>query len=111
MALLREFYVPFSGAPPGMVGLEDFESLFSDLKNRKLVNGKFSVRHILSVQQFIEEGKLDNEFGLPGVENPVGGLTKLKSEMGPIPPLPETGRFQPGLSRPLKELVSSERHL
>ena len=108
MALLREFYAPFSRMSPGLVAMEDFESLFTHLKNKKMVTEKYLVRHFLSIQQFIEEGDLDNVYWLPGTENPADGLTKSRSEMGPILALLETGRFQPGLLRPLKGLASRE---
>ena len=111
MALLREFYAPFSGAPQGMEGKKECDSLFSHLKNRTLLTGKYLVRHFLSIQQLIEDGDLDNVYWLPGVENPADGLTKLKSEMGPIPPLLETGRIQPGLLRPLKGLAPYAQNL
>ena len=111
MALLREFYAPFSGAPQGMEGKKECDSLFSHLKNRTLLTGKYLVRHFLSIQQLIEDGDLDNVYWLPGVENPADGLTKLKSEMGPILPLLETGRFQPGILRLPKGLPSSEQGL
>ena len=93
------------------MGIEDCESLFTDLKNGELLTEKYSARLFLSIQQFAEDGELDNVYWLPGVENPAGGLTKLKSEMGPILPHLETGRFQPGLLRLLQGLVSSERNL
>ena len=108
MALAREFYAPFSGVSPGAVGMETCESLLTHLKNRKLITEKYSVRHFLSIQQFVEDGELDNVSWLPGVENLADGLTKLKSDMGPILSLLETVCFQPGLVRLLKELVSSE---
>ena len=50
MALLREFYAPFSLMPPGLVGMEDCESLFTHLKNKKMVTEKYLVRHFLSIQ-------------------------------------------------------------
>ena len=53
MALLREFYAPFAGVSPGMVGRKDCESLFTHLKNRKLITEKYVVRHFLSSQQFV----------------------------------------------------------
>ena len=87
----------------------DCESLFTHLKNKKMVTEKYLVRHFLSIQQFIEEGDLDNAYWLPGTENPADGLTKSRGEMGPILALLETGRFQPGLLRPLKGLASRER--
>ena len=108
MALFREFYAPFSRISPGMVGTEDCESLFTPLKNRDMVSGKYVVRHVSSIQQFIEDGELENANWLPGAENPPDGLSKIKSEMGPILALIETGRFQPGLLRPSKGLASQE---
>ena len=102
---------PFSGVSPGMASKEECDSLFSRLKNRELLTGKYLVHHFSSIQQLIEDGDLNNVYWLPAVANPADGLTKLKSEMGPIPPLLETGRFQPGLLRPLKGLVSSEQDL
>ena len=108
VALLREFYAPFSHISPGMVGMEDCESLFTHLKNRKMITEKYLVRHFLSIQQFLEDGELENVYWLPGTENPADGLTKLRSEMGPIMALLETGNFRPGILRPLKGLASRE---
>ena len=84
MALLREFFAPFSRTSPGLVGMEDCQSLFAHLENRKMVTVKYLVRRFLRNQQFIEEGGLDNVYWLPGTENPADGLAKIKSEMGPI---------------------------
>ena len=91
-----------------MVGMEDCESLFSHLKNRKLITEKYLIRHFLSIQQYVEDGDLDNVYWIPGLENPADGLTKIKSDMGPILSLMETGSFRPGLLRPLKGLASAE---
>ena len=108
MALLRELFAPFSRISPGMVGMEDCGSLFTHLKNRKMVTEKYLARHFFSAQQFVGNGELENAYWLPGVGNPADGLTKLKSEMGSILALMETGRFQPGLLRPLEGLASRE---
>ena len=62
MALLREFYAPFSRISPGMVGMEDCESLFAHLKNRKMITEKYLVRHFLSIQQFVGNGELENAY-------------------------------------------------
>ena len=103
MTLLRGFYEPFAKASPGMVGMVDCESLFTHLKNRKMITEKYLVRHFLSIQQCLEEeNNLDNVFWLPGTENPADGLTKIKSEMGPILSLMEHGSFYPGSLRPLR---------
>ena len=73
-----------------------------------MLTEKYLARHFLSIQQFIEEGDLDDVYWIPGTENPADGLTRIRSEMGPISALLETGRFQPGLLRPLKGLASRE---
>ena len=70
--------------------MEDCESLFTRLGNRKMIAEQYLARHYLSIQQFIEEGGLDNAYWLPGTGNPADGLTKIQSEMGPILPLLET---------------------
>ena len=106
--LLREFYGPFPRISPGLVGMEDCESLFAHLKNKQMITGKYLVRHFLSIQQFLEDGELENVYWIPGTENPADGLTKLRSEMGPITAPLETGRFQPGILRPLKGVASRE---
>ena len=108
MALLREFYDPFSRMSPGLVGMEACESLFTHLKNRKMATGEYPARHFLSIQRCIEEREPDNAYWLPGTENPVDGLTKVKSETGPILALLETGRCHPGLLLPPKGLASRE---
>ena len=68
MALLREFCVPFSHISSGLVGMEDCESLFTHLKNKKMVTEKYLVRHFLSIQQFIDEGELEYVYRVPGVK-------------------------------------------
>ena len=73
-----------------------------------MVTEKYLVRHFLRIQQFLEDGELENVYWIPGTENPAGGLTKLKSEMGLILALLATGRFQPGLLRPLMGLAFRE---
>ena len=73
-----------------------------------MVTEKYLVRHFLSIQQSLDDGELENVYWIPGTENPADGLTKLRSEMGPIMALLETGRFQPRISRPLKGLASRE---
>ena len=69
MTLIREFYAPPAGLPPGMVGLEDCESLFNNLRTKKMITEKYLVRHCLSIQQSLEENELDNVYWLPGTDN------------------------------------------
>ena len=108
MSLIREFYAPFVDISPGMVGLEDCESLFNHLRNKKMITEKYLVRHFLSIQQALEDGELENVYWLPGTENPADGMTKVRSEMAPMLQLLETGEFHPGTLRPLHGLGSSE---
>ena len=108
MALIREFYAPFVGLSPGMVGMEDCESLFSHLRNKKMVTEKYLIRHFLSIQQALEDGDLENVYWLPGTENPADGMTKVKSEMLPILSLLEHGEFRPGTLRQLNGVGSYE---
>ena len=103
MSMLREFYGHFAGSKPGMIGLEDCESLFTHLKKSKIITEKFLVRHFLSIQQAIEERELDNVFWIPGKENPADGLTKMHSEILPLLRLLESGTYNPGMMRPLKK--------
>ena len=56
----------------------------------------------------IEDEELDNVYWPPGAGNPADSLTKIKSEMGAILSLLGTGRFQPGVLRPLRGLASRE---
>ena len=108
MTLLQGFYAPFAKVSPGMVGMVDCESLSTHLKNRKMITEKYLVRRFLSIQQFLEEEELDNVFWLPGVGNPADSLTKIKSEMGPILTLLESGCFHPGALRPLRGVAWKE---
>ena len=71
-----------------------------------MVTEKYLARHFLSTQQFLEDGELENVYWPPGTENPADGLTELRSEMGPVMALLETGSFRPGILRPLKGLAS-----
>ena len=108
MSMLREFYGHFAGMSPGLVGLEDWGSLFTHLKNSKMIAEKLLARHFLSIQQALEEQELDNVYWIPGRENPADGLTKLHSEILPLLRLLESGSYNPGILRPLKGITFSE---
>ena len=95
MSMLRESYGHFTDLRPGMVGLEDRESLFKHLKKHKLNAEKFLVRHFLATQQAIELQELDNVNWIPGKENAADGLTKLHSEIPPLLRLMEVGTYNP----------------
>ena len=66
----------------------------------KMTAEKYLVRHFLSIQQALEEGDLENAHWLPGTENPVDGLTKVRSDMVSPLRLLESGRFCPRQLRP-----------
>ena len=108
MSMLREFYGHFAGSKPGMIGLEDCESLFTHLKKSKSITEKFLVRHFMSIQQALEDHELDNVFRIPGEENPADGLTKMHSEILPLLRLLESGTYNPGMPQPLKRISTKE---
>ena len=108
MSTLREFYGNFAGSKPGMIGLEDCESLFTHLKKSKSITEKFLVRHFMSIQQALEEHELNNVFWIPGKENPADGLTKMHSEIPPLLRLLESGTYNPGILRPLNRISIKE---
>ena len=60
MALNRKFCAPFADLFPGMVGLEDCESLFNHLRTKRMSAEKYLVRHFLVTQQSLEGKELDN---------------------------------------------------
>ena len=49
-----------------------------------MITGKYLVRPLLSIQQHLEDGELENVYWITGTEIPADGLTKLCSEMGPF---------------------------
>ena len=104
MSMLREFYGHFAGSNPGLIGLEDCESLFTHRKKSKSTTEKFLVRHFMSIQQALEEEELNNVFWIPGKENPADGLTKMHSEILPLFCLLASGAYTPGILRPLKRI-------
>ena len=108
MSMLREFYGHFAGPKPGMIGLEDCESLFTHLKKSKSITEKFLVRHFASIQQALEEKELNNVFWIPGKENTDDALTKLHSEISPLLRLLQSGANNPGMLRPLKRISLKE---
>ena len=80
-----ESHVRASGILPArrLAGLKDCETLFTHLQNKKLIAGKFPVRHFLATQQAIGLEELGNVYWLPGLGNPADGLTKIKSDLAP----------------------------
>ena len=84
MLLLKDFCGPPEGANPGSAGLEDCESLFTHLNAKKMITKKNLVRHFFSSQQAPEGGDLDNVYRLPATDNPVGGLTKVWSDVATL---------------------------
>ena len=106
MSMLRGFYGHFADVYPGMVGLEDCESLFAHLRRKKMTTEKSLGRQLLAIQQAIEMKELGNVYWIPGLENPAGGLTRLKSDLVPLLRLIESGSYNPGNLRPLRGAAS-----
>ena len=100
MPLLKEIYGPFDGLDPGMVGLGGRESMFTRLKTEKMIAEKQLARHLLGIQQSLEEGELGNAHWVLGTENPADGRTKVRSDMVPSLRLLESDHFNPGSLRP-----------
>ena len=108
MSTLREFYGRFLDIRPRMVGFEDCESLFTHLKNKKVITEKFLIRHFLAIQQAPELKELDNAYWLLGLGNPADGLTGKKRDIGPLTQLLESGLYNPGTLRPLRGVAFCE---
>ena len=87
---------------------EDWEDLFSRLKNGRQVTEENLVRHFTSNQQALEREKLGNAFWLPGPENPADGLTKENGYLDPPLSFLKAGSFFPGTLRPLRWVATRE---
>ena len=98
--LLQEFYGPSGDMNPGLVGLEDCESLSAQLKTKRMVTEKYLVCHFLRIQQALEEGDLENIYWLPGTENPAAGLTEVRCGMAPSSSIIGIGRIFSGAPSP-----------
>ena len=66
-SMRRAFYVHFLDLAPGMVGLEDPESLVTHPKDKKISTEKLLVRHILAIQQALRMQELGYVNRLPGL--------------------------------------------
>ena len=102
MSLLQYFFSPFGDLDPKMAGTEDCGSLSTHMKSAKETTENYVVDHLWSTQQTLEQGELGNVYRLPGAENPTDGLTRERSDMVPPLRILESGRFNPGSSRPRK---------
>ena len=109
MSMFPEFYGHCLNLYPGMVGLEDCESLFTDIKKKQVVAETFLVRHFLAIQRTIEMDELYNAYWIPGFGSPPGGLTKLKSDLVPPLRLIESGSYSPGTLRPSNGVAFREQ--
>ena len=109
MALPREYRSPFADISPGVVGMEDCESLFTLSQNKKMVAEEYSARRFLSIEQSLGHGDLDNINWLPGLANAADEMTKVRSDMLPLPPPLESRAFQPRFLGPLWCVSSNGR--
>ena len=62
MSSLRELLAPLGVLNPGIVGLEDCESLLTHPKTKKMIAETQLARHFLSTRRPLEESELDNAF-------------------------------------------------
>ena len=76
MMLLIDVFGLFEVVNPGLAGLGDCESLFTNLKTRKMVAGKYLVCRSPSIQQPLEEGGLERG-RIPLMASPRCGATRL----------------------------------
>ena len=95
MPTFREIYGHFFDLAPGMVGLEDYESLFTHRRNKKIVAEKFLVRHLLAIRHTLKLQASDSVYWIPGLGNPADGLTKTRSDMAPLSRPLESGAYNP----------------
>ena len=109
MSMFRELYGHLLDLYPGMFGLEDCESLFTRLDNRKVITENILVRHFLAIQQAIDLKKLGNVYWLSCLVIPAGRLTKLKSDLVPLLRLLVSGSQNPGALLPLRGAAFCER--
>ena len=107
VALSREFYASFEGLPPGMVGMEVCEGLFTHLRSKKAIAPEYPVRHFSGIEQAVDTGKLGNVYWLPNPGNPADALAKVKSDMEPLLRLPQSGSLCPGALRPFRGLSAN----
>ena len=89
--------------------MADCESLFNHLKSQKMVAEKYLVRRSLGDQQVLEQGELDTDYFLPGLENPVDGTTENRSDMISLLRLSATAAFHPGILRPLQGVPPNKK--
>ena len=68
MSLLQGVYAQNRGLNPGIVGLEDCESLHTHLNPQKVAAEEYLVRYFLSTQEASEHGALGDVYRLPGAE-------------------------------------------
>ena len=96
-----------------------------------MVAEKYLVRHLMSIQQALKEGELDDAADgyrkcrwLPGTENaangsgcpvplfrlgsPIEAPRKVRIDLVPLSRLPKSGCFPPGSQRPLKRVTWKE---
>ena len=76
MGLLRRFYTPRVGLPPGMVGSGGCQSLPPHLLESRVVAEQYVPRHPLPIQNSVQFNTRYNVSRLPGPENTAGGPTE-----------------------------------
>ena len=101
-ALIRDFPEPSEGLELARAGWEHCDSLVTHTRAEEMITGKYLARRFLSTQRVPHLGESGSISSMPGAENPAGGLTKVRSDVAPLLRILESGRFRPGIPRPLK---------
>ena len=100
--VLGEFCVALGHEKIRSYGLIDCESLLSLLRSGRLGAGGFLTRRFRSIMRALVSGDLGDVAWIPGSENSADGLTKVKSEIGPLLNRLGTGAYLPGMSEWLR---------
>ena len=97
MDMINEFYVALRHEKLRLYGLIDCGSLLYTLRTGRLGAGGFLTRHFRSITDAMEAGDPGYVAWIPGTENPADGLTRVKSEIGPLLNLSWSGAYCPGV--------------
>ena len=108
LPVLRDFVEPFVDMPPGIIGFECCESLFTNLKRKATIAAECSARRFLGIRELSGDAEVDNVYWPLGLKNPADGLTNRKSDMALPLRLLVLGAFSPRTLRPLRGISAEE---
>ena len=96
VGMISEFFAALGREKIRFFGLIDCESLLSHLRTGRFGTEKVLTRHFRSILDALVSRDLGNVAWIPDTGNPADGLTKAKSELGPLFHLLDTGTHRPG---------------